>query len=173
MNEIISKITAQLSQIDFIFSQKPIIIGGMAMEYYGIRKAGADIDLVITDSDYQKLSGGYPYNRKDIYGDLGVIINTEPPFEIWRSIALLDYDFYKVGAFEHEKVMMLSLDRLLLTRVCAMEVEKYMNDLNLMKEHYYTNYRNKEFLVESAQHIPSYEKYGGVVWCGKYENEVY
>jgi hypothetical protein len=160
LSKIISKITAQLHQIDFMFSQKPIVIGGKAMEYYGIREAGADIDLIICDADYQQLSQLYPDNRKDIYGDLGVVIEK---FEIWRSISLLDYDFYKAGAIEFEKLKMLSLAQLFLTRIFAMENEKYMNDLKLMREHYYTNFRNMNFLIESEQHIPSYKKFNGVI----------
>ena len=167
-NEIISKIAAQLQQIDFVFTQKPIVIGGKAMEYYGIRKAGADIDLVICDADYKRLSQLHPDNRKDIYGDLGVIIE---PFEIWRSISLFDYDFYTAGAIEYEKLKMLSLDKLFLTRVFAMGVEKHMNDLELMKEYCYANFRNMNFLAESAQHIPSYEKFGGIIFGGKYEDD--
>ena len=139
------------------------------MEYYGIRKAGTDSDLVICNADYQRLSQLHPDNRKDIYGDLGVIIE---PFEIWRSISLLDYDFYAIGAIESEKIKMLSLDKLFLTRVFAMGVEKYMNDLELMREYCYTNFRNNDFLAESAQHIPSYEKFNGVIFGGKYVNVV-
>ena len=167
MNEIIVKINEQFPQIGFTFSQKPIVIGGMAMEYYGMRKSGADIDFVIDDYDYQKLSQLYPDKRKDIYGDLGVVIE---PFEIWRSIVLLDYDFYKSEAIEYEKVKMVSLDRLMFMRVCAMEVKKYMNDLNLMKEHYYENFRNRNFLSEAQRHIPSYNKFNGTVYGGKYED---
>lgn len=167
MNEIIVNIATQLQQINFTFTQKPIVIGGKTMEYYGIRKAGADIDLIICDADYQRLSQLHPDNRKDIYGDLGVIIE---PFEIWRSISLLDYDFYKIGAIESDEVKMLSLDKLFLTRVFAMDVEKYMNDLTLMREYCYANFRNMNFLVESAQHISSYEKSNGVIFGGKYED---
>ena len=168
MSEVITKISEQLLQVDFAFSQKPIVIGGMAMEYYGIRRSGADIDLVICDYDYQKLSQLYPEKSKDIYGDLGVIIE---PLEIWRSIALLDYDFYKSEAIEYEKVIIVSLDKLLLMRVCAMEIDKYMQDLNLMKEYYYNNFRNKDFLHEAEQHIPSYNKFDGVIVGGKYEDK--
>ena len=167
MNEVIEKINRQLLQVDFEFSQKPIIVGGMAMEYYGVRKSGIDIDIVICNCDYQKLSLLYPEKRKDIYGDLGVVIE---PFEIWRSIALLDYGFYKLQAIEYEKICMVSLDRLLLMRVCAMDVEKYMHDLKLIEEYYYENYRNKEYLTEAEQHITSYDKFNGVIFGGKYED---
>ena len=168
MNEVIEKISGQLIKVGFNFSQKPIIIGGMAMEYYGIRKSGLDIDAVICDSDYQELSQRYPDKRKDIYGDMGIVIE---PFEIWRSIALLDYDFYAPEAIEYDCFKMVSIDKLLFMRVFAMDVEKYMQDLKLMVDYYYKNFRNKEFLLEAEQHIPSYNKFNGVIFGGKYEDK--
>lgn len=37
-----------LSNLDFSFQARPLLIGGKAMEYYGLRQAGSDIDFVIT-----------------------------------------------------------------------------------------------------------------------------
>lgn len=53
MSEIIKRLERNLLTERLRFESKPILIGGMAMEYYGIRKSGADIDLVIRDEDYQ------------------------------------------------------------------------------------------------------------------------
>jgi hypothetical protein len=136
------------------------------MKIHGMRKSGADIDLVICNEDYYRLANAMPENRKDIYGDLGVVIG---PFEIWRSIALLDYDFYKKGAIDEDFAFVVSLDRLLFMRVIAMDVEKYMNDLKLMKEYYYKNYSNEDFLNEAKKHKSSYEKNNGIIFGGKYE----
>ena len=33
----------ELGKLDYKFKYKPLIIGGKAMEYYGLRKAGVDI----------------------------------------------------------------------------------------------------------------------------------
>ncbi|MHA1973823.1 MAG: hypothetical protein ACTSW1_12575 [Candidatus Hodarchaeales archaeon] len=44
------------------------------MEYYDLRKAGEDIDLIVTKVDYERLIQKYPANQKDIWGDLGVCI---------------------------------------------------------------------------------------------------
>ena len=77
------------------------------MEYYDIRKSGKDIDFVITDKDYQKLAEEYPEKRKDLYGDLGVTINE---FEIWRSIAHLDYDFFKKDAVDEGLFFVILID---------------------------------------------------------------
>ena len=167
MSKIIERVHNRILAINYVFEKPPIIIGGMAMEYYGTRKSGADIDLVICDTDYQNLAQAHSEKRKDIYGDFGVVIE---PFEIWRSIALLDYDFFNKDAIDFGDIKMVSIDRLLFSRVSAMEVQKYLDDLMLIKEYYYKNYRNKDFLQEAETHIPSYEKNGGIVWGGNYQD---
>ena len=165
MSEVIDLLEKKLQFNDLHFSRKPILIGGMAMEYYGMRKSGADIDLVISDKDYQALAMKNPDKRKDIWGDLGVVIDS---FEIWRSIALLDYDFYIKDAIDKGVAFVVSLDRLLFMRVIAMDVKKYMNDLMMMKEYYYKNFSNQVFLQEADTHKSSYEKNNGIIFGGKY-----
>jgi len=167
MNDSLRDITKLMTEMLPVFDQKPILIGGKAMEYYGLRKAGADIDLVIGNDDYKRLETQYPEQRKDLYGDLGVVLW---PFEIWRSIALLDYDFYQENAAEYDLLKVVSLDRLLFMRVIAREVEKYNADLDLMVDYYYTQFRNKEFLSNYETHIASYQKQKGVVFGGEYKD---
>lgn len=152
MNQVIIDVNKSLNEIPLSFIKKPIIIGGMAMEYYGMRKAGRDMDLIISQEDYHVLSEKYPDNKKDLYGDLGLIINN---FEIWRSIALIDYDFFLKDAIDEGTVLIVSIDRLLWMRVCAMEVEKYKKDLGLMKEYYYGHFRNQCYLQEYRLNNPT------------------
>ena len=165
MQNSMRKLKKQIEKAELQFTRKPILIGGMAMEYYGLRKAGADIDLVICDEDYQALALRYPDKRKDIWGDLGVVIG---PFEIWRCIALLDYDFYLKDAIDEGAAFVISLDRLLFTRVIAMDVPKYMDDLKLIKAHYYQAFRNPAYQRYADAHFEIYKSAGGVVFGGKY-----
>jgi hypothetical protein len=167
MNTVIKHVTETLKSSRLSFTNKPILIGGMAMEYYEMRKAGLDIDLIITNEDCQKLSELYPNHRKDLYGDLGLVIDK---FEIWRSIAHLDYDFFKKDAIEEENILVISIDRLLWTRVCAMEVEKYRKDLELLKDFYYKRYTNPNYHQEALAHEKSYQKMNGAVFGGNYED---
>ena len=168
VNDIVWKVKEAILKSNLQFSSKPILIGGQAMEYYGIRKSGKDIDFVITDKDYQRLAEKYPEKRKDLYGDLGVAVDE---FEIWRSIAHLDYDFFRKEAVDEGDIFVISIDRLLWTRVCAMDVEKYLNDLKLMKEYYYKKYTNLQYHKEALLHENSYKKMNGVVFSGKYEDD--
>ena len=39
-------------QLNYKFRYKPLLIGGKAMEYYGLRKAGDDVDLVVHPDDH-------------------------------------------------------------------------------------------------------------------------
>jgi hypothetical protein len=165
VSEVIKLLEEQLKAHDLHFARKPILIGGMAMEYYGIRKSGADIDLVISNEDYESLAQKYPDNRKDIWGDLGVVIE---PFEIWRCIALFDYEFFLKNAIDEGIAFVVSLDRLLLMRVAAMRVPKYMNDLNLIWQYYCNNFINQDFYQYREHHLASYEDSGGTIFGGRY-----
>jgi len=118
-----------LEKLGFEFTSKPLLIGGKAMEYYGLRKAGADIDFVITTEDYERLARKYPDDLREIGGDLGVCVFE---FEIWKSICLFGYQFLSVGAIAKEEYLVISLDRLLFLKALGMKEEKYHKDLELI-----------------------------------------
>ena len=168
MLEVIQKLKKQLELNNLHFSKKPILIGGMAMEYYGLRKAGWDIDIVIHDTDYQTLASNNPDKRKDLWGDLGVVIE---PFEIWRSIARFDYDFFSKDAIDEEIVFVISLERLLFMKIIAMDFgagEKNKNDFQLIKEYYYDRFVNQDFYSNMEKNMPSYKINDGVIFGGRY-----
>jgi hypothetical protein len=75
------------------------------------------------------------------------------------------------SAIDEGNLFVVSLDRLLLMRVCAMEVEKYKKDLITMKEYYYEHFRNQEFIHKADTHSTSYNKSGGIIFGGKYIDE--
>lgn len=132
MSEIIQHDVVEdvaLQKLDFTFTSKPLLIGGKAMEYYGLRKAGADIDLVISRQDHKRLVEKYPDHVKDLYGDIGVC---EFDFEIWDQILKFDYDYLKVGAIEEDEILIVSLEKLLFLKAIAMKVPKYLKDLELI-----------------------------------------
>jgi hypothetical protein len=122
-----------LSRLDFAFSAKPLLIGGMAMQHYGLRPAGADIDFVIPAEDYARLAARYPEHLKDLWGDLGVCVFE---FEIWRSICLYDYAYLAQGAEDAGDWLVISLEKLLLLKALAMRIEKYRLDLELIVERF-------------------------------------
>jgi hypothetical protein len=105
------------------------LIGGVAMEYYGLRKAGPDIDLVISLRDHEALSRKYPDHIKNLYGDIGIC---EYDFEIWNQICRFDYEELKADAFEEPDLLIISLERLLFLKTSAIKKEKYYQDVLLL-----------------------------------------
>ena len=94
-----ASVNIDLARLDFSFSQPPLLIGGKAMEFYGLRQAGADIDFVMPKEDYTRLRERYPDRLKEIGGDLGVC---PFEFEIWTSICLHSYEELSQGAIQQE-----------------------------------------------------------------------
>jgi len=115
-----------LGVLQYTFLHKPLLIGGKAMEYYNLRQAGADTDLVIHPEDHGALLSKYPDNVKDLYGDIGIC---EFGFEIWNTICLFDYDYLSSGAIEEADFLVVSLERLLFLKALAMQIPKYHDDL--------------------------------------------
>lgn len=119
----------ELEKLNYKFKYKPLLIGGKAMEYYGLRKAGVDVDLVVDLFDHKALIEKYPSNVKDLYGDIGVC---EFGFEIWNQICTFDYNYLKTNAIEEENYLVISLEKLLFLKALAMEIPKYHSDLELI-----------------------------------------
>lgn len=146
------------SEFDITFSAKPIIHGGTAMEYYGLRKRGQDIDFIIANEDYQALAKKYPNNKKDMWGDLGLLIGQ---YELFRSVYRFDYDFYSEGAIEFDKFKIISFERLFFLKTLSFkhqpEVLKLTNDFELMIKYYNDTFRNKEYVENAMKHMKSYE----------------
>jgi hypothetical protein len=113
------------------FIRKPLLIGGKAMEYYNLRKAGADIDLVIHNEDHKILLSKYPSNVKDLYGDIGIC---EFGYEIWNQICTFDYDNLRLNAIEEPDYLVVSLEKLLFLKAIAMKIPKYHKDLEMIVE---------------------------------------
>lgn len=118
-----------LSPLQYTFRTKPLLIGGMAMEYYGLRKSGADIDFVVSVEDYENLAEKFPKQLKDIYGDLGVCVGD---FELWRTVMRFDYEFLSARAIEENHFSVISLEKLLFLKALGISEPKYERDLRLI-----------------------------------------
>jgi hypothetical protein len=156
-NKNIIESSINLSFLDISFTSKPLIVGGLAMEYYGLRGCGSDIDCIISNKDYQMLANKYPDCKVDTWGDLGVRFHR---YELLRSISRLDYDFYSIGAHEYENYKVISFERLFFMTAAAVrsepEVQKRIDDFGLTLGRYYDNYRNHEYVENAELHMSSY-----------------
>jgi len=142
LNELELEVTINIQKLGYKFLDKPVIVGGMAMEYYGLRKHGDDVDFIVTDRDYQKLKTQYPNNRKDVWGDFGILING---FELFRSIYRFDHAHYSAGAIELTNYKIVSIDMLFRMKVFAIDAaQKHDSDVQLLKD-YYQQFQNREY----------------------------
>jgi len=136
-----------LNKLNFKFKHKPLLIGGLAMEYYGLRKSGKDVDFVLSRSDHKRLrdlmdklnmkylkgrnTSGYKDTPQfvDLYGDQGILIYE---FELWNQILRFDYDFLVENATEKDKYFIISLEKLLFLKALGLKKKKYLDDLKLI-----------------------------------------
>lgn len=134
-------------ELNFKFKKKPLLIGGLAMEYYGLRKSGKDIDIVIDKTDHNRFKKqlekqglivrkkGHKQSHKDIpeivdlYGDRGLLIYE---YEIWDQIVKCDYKFLSENSIEKKHFKIISLEKLLYLKALAMSKQKYLKDLKLI-----------------------------------------
>ena len=156
-NKNITDSLIDLSKLDVVFTSKPVVFGGLAMEYYGLRKHEHDIDLIISNEDYQTLVKKYTNNKKDRWGDFGLEIGE---FEIWRSICKLEYGFYSEGAVEYESYKVLLFERLFFMKAIAYEnepeVQKHTDDFKIIIQYYYEKYQNKDYVEYMNKHSEKY-----------------
>ncbi|HMN61944.1 MAG TPA: hypothetical protein PJ988_16355 [Anaerolinea sp.] len=121
-----------LEKLEYTFQRKPLLVGGKAMEYYGLRPSGADIDFIADPADVFNLIQRYPHRVKDLWGDLGVC---PFEFEIWKSICLLTYPDLCEHALDEGDFLVVSLEKLLLLKALAMRIEKYRLDAEMIVNH--------------------------------------
>ena len=144
-----------LKQLDklYQFQDKPILLGGGAMEYYDLRKTGHDLDIMISQRDkieIQKL--GYELNlfggktEKEVDATFTNIANTH--IDLVITLNQYDYSFFldRATLFSgRQDLLVISLEDLLMTKVFAQKYDtrtKHQKDIDLIilgieKQQYY------------------------------------
>jgi len=159
-----------IQKLGYEFLDKPVVVGGLAMEYYGLRRHGDDVDFIITDRDYQRLKVKFPGNRKDVWGDFGLLVNG---FELFRSIYKFDHAYYSQGAIEFTRYKVVAIDMLFRMKVFALGVaEKHDRDVQLLKD-YYQQFQIPKYREYMDHHIDRYVSSRDGIFLGiDYDDEV-
>lgn len=123
--------TIDFDKLAYTFKYKPLLVGGKAMEYYGLRKTGNDIDLIAQRDDIVELTKRFPNKVKDLWGDIGIC---PLEFEIWKSIRYLHYEDLQDNALEEDTFKVVSLKNLLYMKALFIENEKNYADVLLIKD---------------------------------------
>jgi hypothetical protein len=170
VNEAELESIINIGRLGYEFLDKPVLVGGLAMEYYGLRKHGDDIDLIVTERDYQRLKVKFPENRKDVWGDFGILVHG---FELFRSIYKFDHAHYALGAIELTHYKVIHIDMLFRMKVFALGVaEKHDRDVQLLKE-YYFRFQNPKYQQYLDRHVERYTSSETGIFVGiSYDDEI-
>lgn len=111
---------------NYNFKQKPLVVGGLALEYYGIRQNGHDFDYIVSSEDWKILKEIYPENINLFGGetekDVDATINLENMNEHIDLISTLyqfNYDYLSKFSIEFKSYKVISLPMLLLVKSLA------------------------------------------------------
>ncbi len=111
------------------FGKKPLLFAGAAMEYYGLRPAGNDVDFLIAHEDFLHLTTLYPGQIRKEANDRAVCIGS---LEFWQTTCDYTYDQLEEGALDTPTYRVLSLEKLLLLKANTVEIEKSRQDILLL-----------------------------------------
>jgi hypothetical protein len=126
---IARRMDLSLAKLDHQFTRKPLLVGGKAMEFHGLRPAGADIDLIADERDVADLARRFPDGVKNLHGDLGVCAFE---LEVWQMIVLFGYDDLVDGAIDAGDFQVISLEKPLVLKALATMQDKYRRDVELI-----------------------------------------
>ena len=99
-----------------------MVLGGLALEYYGIRKNGHDYDYMVSPEDWKILTKKYPEQvnlfggktEKDIDATLTNFNNTN--VDLISTLFQYNYDFLKKDAIDEGKYLVISVENLLFVK---------------------------------------------------------
>jgi len=135
-----------LKGLGHTFSRKPLIVGGRAMEWYGLRRSGDDVDVVISEADFTCISltlgRGLEWKTDpkegkrsrpcllNVNGDRGLMIEA---YDVWAAIRGFGYDFLRQGARDGGDYLVVSIDKLMFMKSLSMfNREKDFRDVQLI-----------------------------------------
>lgn len=127
----------------YTFLDKPILLGGMAMQYYNLRKSGHDLDIMISKRDKDNfLKKGYKLNlfggKTEVEID-ATFTNIEGlDLDLVITLNQYDYEFLKRDSQsleDNSDLLIISIENLLITKIFANHyspLEKHEEDVKLI-----------------------------------------
>lgn len=127
----------------YTFLDKPILLGGMAMQYYNLRESGHDLDIMISKRDKDELlEKGYKLNlfggktESEVDATFTNIENLD--LDLVITLNQYDYEFFKRDSKLLEgnyNLLVISIENLLITKIFAKHyspLEKHEEDVKLI-----------------------------------------
>ena len=126
--KMLSKVRPEMSKLNYEFKKAPILIGGGAMEYYGMRTTGHDFDFIISREDAIVLKQSYELNHfggsagadgfsKDMDSTFTAIGGLEVDLAV--TMFQYGYDYFVKNAVPLGEYLVVSREDLLLMKCLA------------------------------------------------------
>ena len=124
--DVILHITKGINLTEYSFKDKPLVVGGLALEYYGIRQCGNDFDYMVSPRDWQILKQKHSENinlfggetEEDVDATINLNNNGEK-IDLIYTLYQFNYDYLKEDSIEHSCYRIISLEKLLLLKTLA------------------------------------------------------
>ena len=115
MAAIKKKILKGIELTQYEFKQPPLVVGGLAMEYYGLRKTTHDYDYMVSKSDFNKLKKIHPEKILLLGGKNGdeIIYMKEKDVDLISTLMNHNYNDLSKGAINFKNFKIISLEKLL------------------------------------------------------------
>ena len=103
MSVIEKKILKGLKLAKYKFKKSPLVVGGLAMEYYGIRKTGHDFDYMVSPADWKILKKLHP-DKINLFGgetenDIDATINLKNVnVDLIKTLYQHNYNYLSKGS---------------------------------------------------------------------------
>lgn len=137
------KILEGLSSCEFKFTRPPLVLGGLALEYYGIRETSHDYDYMVSAEDWLCLKRLHP-DKINLFGgktekDIDATINLEKEkVDLISTLYQHDYDHLSKNAIVEDGYIVISIDNLLFTKTLDAVYNKHdksKNDQEMIVKH--------------------------------------
>ena len=126
---MLAKVRTEMLKLNYNFKKAPILIGGGAMEYYGMRTTGHDFDFIISREDATVLKQSYGLNHfgGKLFGPDGFCVDMDSTFtqiggfEIDLAVTMFQYgyEYFVKNAVPLEEYLVVSREDLLLMKCLA------------------------------------------------------
>lgn len=118
------KILKGIALTDYKFKKKPLVLGGLALEYYKIRKTTHDYDYMVSPVDWKALKKLHP-DKINLFGgktetEVDATINLKiNHIDLISTLFQYNYNFLVKNSIDFPTYKIISIENLLLTKTLA------------------------------------------------------
>jgi len=134
MSAIEKKILKGIKLTNYKFKKPPLVIGGLALEYHGIRKTGHDYDYIVSPSDWKELKKEFP-DKVFLFGgktekDIDATIQLKDiHVDLIKTLFQFNYTYLSKSAINHNDYKIISIEKLLMLKTLGAVFNKHTKSI--------------------------------------------